>query len=224
VRQAVCTYGSVDPDNRLVAAELERRWEAALRELRQAEESEAAERHARQHKDGSAPAQLTEELKAAFMNIGQRLPEIWDKDILSQQQKKALVRCLIEKIIVRRTAPDLILTRIVWKGGQTTTLEVPTTVGSFADLCGAKEMERLVVKLFKEGNTDKQIARRLTASGYRSPQKTYVLRSTVQTIRHRHGLLRGGRVKGESRAHHVPGCLTLSQVARKLEVPNPWIY
>ena len=28
-----------DPDNRLVTAELERRWEAALRELQQAEES-----------------------------------------------------------------------------------------------------------------------------------------------------------------------------------------
>ena len=158
------------------------------------------------------------------MAIGQKLPEIWEKEILSQQQKKSLLRCLIEKIIVRRIAPDLILTRIVWKGGETTSFEVPTTVGSFADLSGAKEMERLVVKLFKEGNTDKQIARRLTELGHRSPQKSYVVRSTVQTIRHRHGLLRGGRVKGTSRAHHVPGCLTLSQVAQKLEVPNPWMY
>jgi len=217
---AVCTYGSVDPDNRLVAAELERRWEAALRELRQAEESEAV----RRRKDESIPAELTEELKATFTNIGQRLPEIWEKEMLSQQQKKALVRSVIEKIIVRRIAPDLILTRIVWKGGETTTFEVPTTVGSFADLSGSEEMERLVVKLFKEGNTDKQIARRLTELGHRSPQKTYVVRSTVQTVRHRHGLFRGGRVKGESRAHHVPGCLTLSQVAGKLEVPNPWLY
>jgi DNA invertase Pin-like site-specific DNA recombinase len=213
-----------DPDNRLVAAELERRWEGALRELRQAEESEAAERHARRHKDESIPAELTEQLKATFTAIGQKLPEIWDREMLSQQQKKALVRCLIEKVIVRRIAPDLIQTRIVWKGGETTTFEVPTTVGSFADLSGAQEMERLVVKLFKEGNTDKQIARRLTELGHRSPQKTYVVRSTVQTIRHRHGLLRGGRVKGESRAHNVPGYLTVSQVAQKLSVPNPWVY
>ena len=85
-------------------------------------------------------------------------------------------------------------------------------------------MERLVVKLLEEGNTDKQIARRLTELGHRSPQKSYVVRSTVQTIRHRRGLLRGGRVKGASRAHHVPGCLTLSQVAQKLGVPNPWMY
>jgi Recombinase zinc beta ribbon domain len=145
-----------DPDNRLVGAELERRWEGALRELRQAEESEAAEWYAKPHKDESIPAELTEELKAAFTAVGQKLPEIWYKDLLSQQQKKALVRCLIEKVIVRRIAPDLILTRIVWKGKETTTFEVPTTVGSFADLSGAEEMERLVVKLFKEGKSDTQ--------------------------------------------------------------------
>ncbi len=215
-----------DPDNRLVAAELERRWEAALRELRQAEQSEAAEWQAKRHKDESSiPAELTQELKATFTDIGQRLPEVWEKEMLSQQQKKALVRCLIEKIIVRRIAPDLILTRIVWKGGQTTTFEVATTVGSFADLSGAEEMEGLVAKLFQEGNTDKQIARRLTEMGHRSPQKKkHVLPSTVQTIRHRHGLLRGGRAKGNSRAHNVPGYFTVPQVAQKLEVPNPWVY
>jgi excisionase family DNA binding protein len=61
--------------------------------------------------------------------------------------------------------------------------------------------------------------------GHRSPQKKkHVLPSTVQTIRHRHGLLWGGRVKGNSRAHNVPGYLTVSQVAQKLEVPNPWVY
>jgi len=217
-------FERADPDNRLVAAELERRWEGALRELRQAEEDENAGWYAGERENGSAPAELTEELKAAFMDIGRRLPEIWDGDLLSRQKKKALVRCLIEKVILRRIAPDTIHTRIVWKGGLSTTFEVSTTVGAFFDLSGAEEMERLVVELFKEGNTDRQIARRLTEMGHRSPQKKHVVRSTVQTIRHRHGLIRGGRVKGASRAHHVPGRLTLSQVARKLEVPKPWMY
>ena len=31
-------------------------------------------------------------------------------------------------------------------------------------------------------------------------------------------------MKGASRAHHVPGFLTLSEVARRLEVPKPWMY
>ncbi len=217
-------FERADPDNRLVAAELERRWEGALRELRQAEESEAAGRYAEERESEPAPAKLTEELKSVFTDIGRRLPEIWDGDLLSRQKKKALVRCLIEKVILRRVAPDTILTRIVWKGGLSTTFEVPTTVGAFFDLSGAKEMERLVVELFKEGKTDRQIAQCLTELGHRSPQRKHVVRSTVQTIRHRHGLIRGARVKGAWRAHHVPGFLTLSEVARKLEVPKPWMY
>lgn len=217
-------FERADPDNRLVAAELERRWEDALRELRRAEEGEAARRHAAEGEDGSAPAELTEELKAAFRDIGRRLPEIWDSDLLSRSKKKALLRCLVEKVVLRRLAPDTIQTRIVWKGGLSTTFEVSTTVGAFFDLSGAEEMERLVVEFFEEGKTDRQIARRLTELGHRSPQRDYVVRSTVQTIRHRHGLIRGARGKGASRKHHVPGCLTLPELARKLEVPKPWIY
>jgi DNA invertase Pin-like site-specific DNA recombinase len=217
-------FERADPDNRLVAAELERRWEVALRELRRAEESEAV---GDEHENGPAPAELTEELKAAFTDIGRRLLEVWDADLLSRRQRKALLRCLIEKVVLRRIAPDKIQTRIVWKGGLSTTFEVLTTVGSFFDLSGAEEMERLVVKFFKEGKTDRQIARRLTEMGHRSPQRQQVVRSTVQTIRHRHGLIRGARVKrvkGASREHHVPGYLTLPEVARRLEVPKHWIY
>ena len=52
-----------------------------------------------------------------------------------------------------------------------------------------------------------------------------MVRSTVQTIRHhRHGLIRGARGKGTSREHHVPGSLTLPEVARKLGVPKAWMY
>jgi DNA invertase Pin-like site-specific DNA recombinase len=214
-------FERVDPDNRLVAAELERRWEAALLELREARERQAA---AKKCENEPASAKLTGDLKDAFRDIGRKLPEVWDKGLLSQQQKKALLRCLIEKVILRRVAPDKIQARIVWKGGLSTTLEVSTTVGAFFDLSGAGEMERLVVKLFKEGKTDRQIALRLTELGHRSPQRKHVVRSTVKTIRHRHGLIRGARVKGASRGHHVPGFLTLSQVAQKLEVPKPWIY
>jgi hypothetical protein len=112
----------------------------------------------------------------------------------------------------------------VWEGELSTTLEVLTTVGSFFDLSGAEGKERLVVKFFKEGKTDRQLARRLTEMGHRSPQRQQVGRSAVQTIRYRHGLLCGARVKGESLEHHVPGYFTLPEVARRLEVPKHWIY
>ena len=62
-------FNRVDPDNRLVAAELERRWEAGLRELRQAEEALARRTAAR-----ARPAALSPDLRAAFLSVGRRLP------------------------------------------------------------------------------------------------------------------------------------------------------
>jgi hypothetical protein len=212
-------FEKVDPDNRLVADELERRWEVALRELRRAEEAEDD----RSEESNAAGEELSEELKATFTAIGQKLPEVfWDGDLLSRPQKKALLRCLIEKVVIHRLAPDLLRVRIVWKGGQSTTLEVPVTVGALTDLSGAEEMERLIIQFFAEGNSDEEIARRLSELGHRSPRSSdHVLPSTVMVIRYRHGLLRD---RSQSHPRKIPGQLSVPQVARELEVGNPWIY
>lgn len=210
-------FEKVDPDNRLVADELERRWEVALRELRRAEEAEEE----RQRQSEAMIEDLPDELKEAFSAIGQRLPEIWEGDLLSHQHKKALLRCLIEKVVVHRLAADQIQARIVWKGGQSTTREVRTTVGSFADLSGAEEMERLTTELFEEGLSDEEIADHLTELGQRSPQSAHVLPSTVRTIRYRYGLLRS---HSQSHPGNVPGSLTVTQAAHKLGVEVGWVY
>ncbi len=87
-------FNRVDPDNRLVAAELEQRWENALRELKLAQETYA------QRPQSQTVTLLPKELKAAFINIGQKLPEIWHSGTLTQVQKKSLLRCLIDKVVI----------------------------------------------------------------------------------------------------------------------------
>ncbi|MGZ3434350.1 MAG: recombinase family protein, partial [Isosphaeraceae bacterium] len=67
-RLAERQYNQADPDNRLVAAELERRWEAALRELREAEE-------AFRRPDELAPEPLPPDVRQAIEKAGRRLPE-----------------------------------------------------------------------------------------------------------------------------------------------------
>jgi len=210
-------FEKVDPDNRLVADELERRWEAALRELRRAEEAEDE----RQHQSEAFSEGFSEKLKETFTAIGQKLPRIWEGDVLSQQHKKALLRCLIEKVVVHRLAADLLQARVVWKGGQYTTFEVRTTVASFADLSEAEEMERLIRELFQEGLSDEEIAHHMTNLGHRSPQSPHVLTSTVKKVRYRLGLLRSC---SQSHPRNMTGSLTVSQVAGKLAVSVGWVY
>jgi hypothetical protein len=204
-------FNRVDPDNRLVAAELEARWEAALRELKHAEEAAVQAKHL-----VVVPFALTAELQSAFTAIGQKLPQIWDQDLLAREQKKALLRCLIEKIALHRVARDHIQARIVvWAGGETTTWRIPVQVGSFAFLSTATEMENLIVQLASEGLPDEAIAEQLTAPGHRSPMRQLVLPSTVKTIRLKHGIL---QKRSQSHPRRIDGYLTVPQLAKTLDI------
>ena len=137
----------VDPDNRLVAASLETRWNGALAEFKRAEETLT------QHQEPSRPSiPLSEELQTAFKDIGQHLPAIWRQGLLSRPQKKALLRCLIDKVVLHRPTPEWVQARIVWRGGETTALHIPVPVGSLKDLAGADVMERLVLERSAEAH------------------------------------------------------------------------
>jgi hypothetical protein len=125
-------------------------------------------------------------------------------------------------VVVHRPAPDLVNARIVWRGGDTTTLAIPVPVGSFADLPRATEMEQIILDLSRKGESDEEIAEHLTALGHRSPMQTdYVLPNTVRIIRLKHRVF---RKKSQSHPRHIPGYLTVPQMAKALDVNVYWIY
>ena len=65
------------------------------------------------------------DLLGMLRNIGPRLPELWNAKLLGDAQKKALLRSLIDKVVIHRLAPDQVQTRVAWRGGATTS--VPRT-------------------------------------------------------------------------------------------------
>ena len=209
-------YNQTDPDNRLVAAELERRWEAALRDLKEAEE-----RFQHEQEQPRGPEELSAEERQAFLQAGKTIPELWSQGRLTPQQKKAFLRTLIDKVVVHRSAPDTLHVRIVWRGGDTTTTLLPVTVGALARLSSAAAMEKEVLELAHQGRSDEEIAAALTRRGYRSPKHAAVLPSTVRILRLRHRLLRD---RSQSHPRQIPGYLTVSQIAQSLRIKAHWIY
>src|SRR5438128_5238346 len=210
-------FRHVDPAHRQVAAELEHAWEVALQALKQAE---AAEQQRAQ--SGTPPEHaLAPTIQAAFRAIGQKLPELWSTDILSQAQRKALLRCLIDKVVLQRARRDQIHTRIVWRGGETTTFEVPVAVGALTDLPGAHEMAQQIRVLFAAGTSDDEMARQLTQHGYRSPSRPAVLPSTVKGIRLKLGLMQN---RSQSHPRRIAGYLTVPQLAKALAITPHWVY
>ena len=215
-RLAERQFNQSDPDNRLVTAELERRWEQALRDLKAAEEA-----FARQQQQCPTLPLLDAATRKALENVGKNLPELWANGRLSQSKKKALLRSLIDKVVIRRVRRDTVHTRVVWKGGEVTTAEIPIPVGSLAELSQAKELEAEILRLAAEGHNDDAIAQRLSREGYRSPMRLVVLPSTVRTIRLRHRIF---VTRHQSHPRRVSGHLTVPQLARKLPVSVHWIH
>ena len=158
-------FEQCDPDNRLVASQLESRWEETLRDLRQAEAA-LAKREEQRAPDADG---ITEELRAAFLDLGQRLPTLWQESVLSTARKKAILRCLLDKVVISRATRDVVRTRIVWRGGEATALDIPITVGSMVDLSCGEEMERRIVKLARAGRSDEYIAEKLDGRGLSLP-------------------------------------------------------
>jgi DNA invertase Pin-like site-specific DNA recombinase len=211
-------FNRVDPDNRLVAAELERRWETALVELRRAETA-LAQRPAQGR--ATEPAKLEPQLRAQANAVGKRLPEIWADPDVSREHRKALLRCLIDKVILRRTGRDATSVRIVWRGGEVSEVQVALPVNALAALPRGTEMEARVLELALAGMRDTEIARMLTAEGHRSTRRDLrILPTTVQAIRLRHGVKAAWHC---TRWPRVPGWLTVTDVAARLQLPEKWL-
>lgn len=207
-------FNRVDPDNRLVASTLEKKWEQSLHDLKEAKDL----LDKRKEKEILLPP-IPEDLKSAFIQLGTKLPGIWDQ--LLHTQQKSFLRTLIEKVVVHRSKRDCLKIRIVWQGGETTTTELPITVGSFAELSDNKAMEKFIIEHAHLNFTDEEIAEKLTQMGCRSPMKSFVIASTVQTIRLKHKIF---KVRSQSHPTRVKGFLSVSQIAKKIGVSNHWIY
>ena len=208
-------YNRVDPDNRLIAAELERRWETALRELRQAEEALA-----RRQAEACKPEALTSEEQNDFLALGARLPEIWQRPQVDRESKKALLRSLIDRVILQRVTRDRITIRIVWRGGEISQLEVEPRVHAGSALSRGAEMEARVLELARQGIDDITIAGILTQEGHHSARCNHVPARTVQLIRQRHRVLHDAR---SIRERHISGWLTIAKVAQCLQVSTSWV-
>src|SRR4051794_12849717 len=110
-------YDAADPENRLVAGELERRWNQALQRVRDIENRIQSATAEEQH---PAPT------PAEFAGLAEQLDEVWNDPRSDASLKKRIVRTLIQEVVadVESSAGEIVLV-IHWKGGLHTEVSVP---------------------------------------------------------------------------------------------------
>ena len=110
-------FDAVDPANRLVAAELERRWNDRLVDVQRQEERIAD--LAATHPEALSPAEHDR-----LLALGADLETAWTHPSATAQTRKRIVRAVLEEIVVKLAA-DQIELLLHWRGGDHTGLTVP---------------------------------------------------------------------------------------------------
>ncbi len=205
-------YQHCDPANRLVAAELERRWEESLHAFRDAEQ------RLQQTRDQHSALPDKSSLKR-WREAGTAMTSLWSDDRLGIIQKKRVVRVLIEKVILNQLQPGRVEIRIVWQSGLTTARYLDVKVGSLEQLAHGQELKQRVTAMAKEGHCDEWIAWTLSREGFRLSSHMFVTLGFVSRLRCHAGL----KIDRNNQQRRVETGLTLAQLARRIKVSPDWI-
>ena len=109
-KRAFRQYNTVDPDNRLVASELEARWNATLRHVAQIEKRLETQKQEKP----AAPNLSWKEMQS----LGRQVGAIWSDPQTDPRLKKRIARTLIEEIVVDTNAEEGWTDALIhWKGG-----------------------------------------------------------------------------------------------------------
>jgi hypothetical protein len=209
-------YRAVDPDNRLVTAELERRWELALRNVAAAEE--AAERAAQELPEPI----LDPALRRHLSDLGREMPALWASGRLRPEQQKELLRCLIRRVILTRPVPEQVEIKIVWLSGAVSLLSIRPRLLRTGSLSTYPEFVARVLALAAEGHLDADIAQLLSEEGFRSARSPGIPVTLVRRVRRLNG--QPSLFEQSRRQAKLGDAWTVWGLAQRLGVDRDWLY
>lgn len=195
-------YVRVDPDNRLVADELEAEWNQKLRAQREAEEDYQRRREAQREA-------LDDERRARILSLATNVPELWRDPKTPTRERKRMVRLLVEDVTLRK-GEDLSV-QVRFRGGATRSLTLPRPRSAWELRQTSTEVVAEIDRLL-ERHGDTEIASILNAKGMRSGEGRAFHRAIVCRLRHHYEL------KSRYERLREAGMLTSDEIARELNV------
>ena len=199
-------YDTVDPDNRLVAGELERRWNTALAAVRALEEELEALLRQR-------PAALSAEERQRLLQMGADLEAAWHHPAANAVTRKRIVRVVLREVVAR-VEDDQIQLLLHWQGGDHTRLMVrKNRRGQTRWSVEPETME--LIRACARLMPDKAIAGLLNRTGKRTGRLNGWTQSRVRSFRNTHGIAVYADGEWAER-----GEVTLTEAARMLNL-NP---
>jgi hypothetical protein len=183
--RAARQYHACEPENRLVARTLERRWDEALRE--QDRLGDEFDRFTR-----TQPRSLDAADQDQIRRLAEEVPTLWHAATTSSADRRQIVRLLVERIVLSVDPKDAkVEVRIEWAGGAVRERVLPRTVQRYE--C-QKDWPRLTARLdelHRSGLTPAAIAATLNDEGFIAPKRaTRLSAGMVRGLLDRLGLRR----------------------------------
>jgi len=208
-------YQLAEPENRLVARQLEREWEAAL-----AERAHLAEEYERYQR--ARPARLTPAELAAIRALAGDIPALWAAPTTTVADRKRLLRAVIDSVqVTAEGATERVHATITWAGGHQTQAGLARPVARIDQLSYYPALTERITALAGEGLDSAAIAGQLAAEGFRTPRlhdRFHV--GEIQQLIRRLGLRPG--LDHDHRTDHGslgPGQWWLAALAREIGMP-----
>jgi len=172
-------YDAVDPANRLVAAELERRWNQALTTEAQLEGELTSLQQIRERP-------LSDAQKQELLEFARDLPGLWDDPRSSPEYKKRLLRIALKEIIVTCEGETIRLV-LHWQGGDHTQVEFQKIrVGEHRYVLDKDLVE--IIRVLARIEPDERIASILNRNQRRTAHGEVWTAKRVYSVRNRHGI------------------------------------
>lgn len=158
-------YQLAEPENRLVARQLEKDWEQALQERQIL--GEEYDRFLT-----AQPRILSPVEREQIRSLAQDIPGIWQAPTTTDADRKELIRQLVEQVRIEVIGTsELVNVQVRWAGGHRTDAQVVRPVASWTQLSYYPRLRERATELVEAGHTMARIAEHLNAEGFRPPKR-----------------------------------------------------
>ena len=174
-------YEAVDPDNRLVAGTLEKRWNEALVQFEKVRQEFEEQKQKRR-------ISATEDQKAQLLKLAHNFQKLWKAHSTSDKDRKRILRLLIKDITVEKPAdPKRIVLHIRWQGGATEDILIERPE-RYPDQIRYKDDIIAKIKKLSQNHTDSQITALFNKDGLQSAKNKRFTIPMIKWIRYKHGI------------------------------------
>ena len=163
--RAARQFQACEPENRLVARTLERRWEEALREVQQlVAEFERSTR--------TQPRLLGEAERERIRRLAGEVPSLWQASTTTPADRRQVVRLLVERVVLTvDPGDDRVAVRVEWAGGAVRERVIHRAVRGYKNQKMWSCLSNRLAAMHARGETPGAIAAALDRDGFRPPKR-----------------------------------------------------